>query len=388
MAQSEDPSSSNAAPAPDWADTAAHAQTLVKTRGSNAAPAPDAADAAESVPTPPSDGAAPPISDATLPNMDNGGVLQQGVEGTETGSGTAVPDERETTAKLTLTELTAGWKDLEQQKPVLATTIRFGAKTNLGRVRENNEDKFDFFVPDQNHILAKRGCLYAVADGMGGHAAGQIASEYALNVAIRAYYSDTTSEAEDALRSAVEQANYLINEAANALPERNQMGTTLTCAVLREDDLYIGQVGDSRAYLFREGELRQITEDHSWVAEQVKRGAMTAEEAESSPFRNLITRSLGTMPEVEVDVFHEKVQEEDMILLCSDGLSGMLSDAEIAETLANRSPSFSTLMLVERANEAGGRDNITAVVLQVGAIEPFEKKRGFRWPGSAKATRR
>ncbi|MDQ2732860.1 MAG: hypothetical protein M3Y56_14470 [Armatimonadota bacterium] len=150
----------------------------------------------------------------------------------------------------------------------------------------------------------------------------------------------------------------------------------------------MGQVGDSRAYLFREGELRQITEDHSWVAEQVKRGAMSAEEAESSPFRNLITRSLGTMPDVEVDIFHEKLLEEDIILLCSDGLSGMLSDPEIADTLANRAPSLSTMMLVERANEAGGRDNITAVVLQVGAIEPFEKKRGFRWPGSAKATRR
>ncbi|MCA1595809.1 MAG: Stp1/IreP family PP2C-type Ser/Thr phosphatase, partial [Chloroflexi bacterium] len=291
-------------------------------------------------------------------------------------------------AKLSLQELTAGWKDKEQEKPSLATTIRFGAKTNLGRVRENNEDKFDFFVPEQMPILAARGCLYAVADGMGGHAAGQIASEYALNVVIRAYYSDTTSEIDQALRSAVEQANLLINQAANALPERSQMGTTLTCAVIREDDLFLAQVGDSRAYLFREGELRQVTEDHSWVAEQVKRGAMTTEEAATSPFRNYITRSLGTMPEVEVDVFHEKLLEGDVILLCSDGLSGMITDEEIAETITNRAPSLATLMLVERANEAGGRDNITAVVLQIAAIEPFEKKKGFRWPGAVRGGRR
>ena len=299
-----------------------------------------------------------------------------------------VEEAKETTAKLSLTELTAGWKDMEQQKPDLATTIRFGAKTNLGRVRENNEDKFDFFIPDGNHILAARGCLYAVADGMGGHAAGQIASEYALNVTIRAYYSDTTSELEQALRRAVEQANLLIHEAANALPERNSMGTTLTCAVVREDDLYVAQVGDSRAYVFRDGVLRQMTEDHSWVFEQVKRGAMTPEEAECSPFKNLITRSLGTVPEVEVDIFHESLSEGDIVLLCSDGLSGMLSDEEIAETLAGRSPSLSTLMLVEKANEAGGRDNITAVVLQIAAIEPFEKKRSFRWPGATRVVRR
>ncbi|HET6386161.1 MAG TPA: Stp1/IreP family PP2C-type Ser/Thr phosphatase [Armatimonadota bacterium] len=297
-------------------------------------------------------------------------------------------EERETTAKLSIQELTAGWKDLEEQKPELSVTIRFGAKTNLGRVRENNEDKFDFFVPEQTHILAARGCLYAVADGMGGHAAGQIASEYALNVVIRAFYSDTQSDLEQALRSAIEQANLLIHEAANAMPDRNQMGTTLTCAVIREDDLYIGQVGDSRGYLFREGELRQITEDHSWVAEQVKRGAMTPEEAECSPFRNYITRSLGTVPEVEVDIYHEKLQEDDVILLCSDGLSGMISDAEIADTLANRAPSLSTLMLVEQANSAGGRDNVTAVVLQIQAIEPFEKKKGFRWPGAGKPARK
>jgi len=297
-------------------------------------------------------------------------------------------DERETTAKLSIQELTAGWKDKEQQKPTVNTVIRFGAKTNLGRVRENNEDKFDFFVPDQGHILAERGCLYAVADGMGGHAAGQIASEYALNVTIRAFYSDTESETADALRGAVQQANQLINEAANALPERNQMGTTLTCAVIREDDLFIGHVGDSRAYLYRDEELRQITEDHSWVAEQVKRGAMTPEEAETSPFRNYITRSLGTMPDVDVDLYQEKLQEGDVILLCSDGLCGLISDAEIAETLSKRSPSLATLMLVEKANEAGGRDNITAVVLQIACIEPFEKKKTFPWARNSKPARR
>jgi protein phosphatase len=222
---------------------------------------------------------------------------------------------------------------------------------------------------------------------MGGHAAGQIASEYALNVLIHEYFSDTTSSVEDGLRSAIEKANLRIFEAAAARPERNSMGTTLTSAVIWEDDLFLGHVGDSRAYLYREGELRQVTNDHSWVAEQVRLGAMTPEDAEISPFRNLITRSLGNLLEVEVDIYHEKILDGDLVLLCSDGLSGMLSDDEIAQTLACKAPSLATLMLVERANEAGGRDNITAVVLQIAAIEAFEKKR-FRWPGSGKSPRR
>jgi serine/threonine protein phosphatase PrpC len=139
--------------------------------------------------------------------------------------------------------------------------------------------------------------------------------------------------------------------------------------------MFIAQVGDSRCYLLREGKLEQITEDHSWVAEQVRAGAMTLEEAEQSPFRNVITRSMGGAPEVEPDVTTVKVKVGDRFLLCSDGLSGMIPHAEIGMLLGSGSPSAAVWNLVDRANAYGGKDNITALVLEVAEIVewPFEE---------------
>lgn len=279
-----------------------------------------------------------------------------------------VDDGREITAELVPDELVKQWEALVERAKGIHPMIKMGAKTDLGRVRENNEDKFDFFEPDDPDVLALKGSFYAVADGMGGHAAGQIASEMALKSVIKRYYADPSPDVADSLRRAVYEANRLIYDAAQMIIERSGMGTTITAIVIRGDELYFAQVGDSRGYLIREGKIRQITEDHSWVAEQVKRGVITEEEAAYSPFRNVITRSLGNAPHVECDIFTEKLQPEDKIVLCSDGLSGNLNAQDILDTVNDKSPSQAAVDLIETANERGGNDNITTVVVAINDI--------------------
>lgn len=279
---------------------------------------------------------------------------------------------KEKTARLSREELSEGWAEVGRV-PRLLATIKLGAKTDLGRVRDNNEDKFDFFEPEAPDVLATKGCFYAVADGMGGHSAGQIACELALKTVIQAYYGNPSPDTETSLRHAVAQANGLIYDTAQAIPDRQGMGTTLTAAVVLEDRLTIVQVGDSRAYLVRDGQISQITEDHSWVAEQVRLGTMTLAEAQVSPFRNIITRSIGTAASVEADVVTHEMRVGDTLLLCSDGLSGHLEPQEIQAVIQEHSPSVAALSLVEAANERGGRDNITALILAVRALKPYEQ---------------
>jgi protein phosphatase len=225
----------------------------------------------------------------------------------------AAPPENDVTAELDADEVARGWRAIDdaregrqRRQPRKHALVCWGARSDIGRVRENNEDKFDFFLPDDPHTLAARGRLWAVADGMGGHNAGQIASEAALKAVVRAYYGGDAEEgvargddgaaaaaAEEPgerLRAALEGANALIHQAASRVGDNRGMGTTATVAVVRDDQLTVGHVGDSRAYLLRAGVLRQLTDDHSWVEEQVRRGGMSREQAEASPYRNVITR--------------------------------------------------------------------------------------------------
>ncbi|MGV3720175.1 MAG: Stp1/IreP family PP2C-type Ser/Thr phosphatase [Actinomycetota bacterium] len=283
-------------------------------------------------------------------------------------------EEQDITAPIESEELEAGWAAKASAKPRCYAYITYGAKTDLGRVRENNEDKFDYLEPEDVPVLATKGRVYAVADGMGGHSAGQIASEMSLNMFIRCYFADSNSNVTASLQKAVREANGFVVDVARTIPGRSGMGATLTAAVVRDDDLFIAQVGDSRCYLLRANELTQITEDHSWVAEQVRGGVMTLEEAEASPFRNVITRSMGGAPEVEADVTSLKIEVGDRYLICSDGLSGMVPAAEMAELLCQGSPSVAAWNLIERANQYGGKDNVTAFVLQVADIQD--------WPSS------
>jgi protein phosphatase len=304
--------------------------------------------------------------------------------------------EREVTAPLDMDSLRAGWAAKGAEQPRLYAHVSIGARTDMGRVRENNEDKFDFLEPDEPSVLARKGRFYAVADGMGGHQAGQIASELALKTVFRTYYDGkgvggrvkgvgaepshptpyTLSptplpDVGEALTKALCEANRYLLDVARTIPERSGMGTTLTGAVVREDELYVVHVGDSRCYLLRGGRMEQVTEDHSWVQEQVRRGAMTLEDAEMSPFKNVITRSLGAAPEVEPDLVAIKLEPGDRILLCSDGLNGMIDDTELFAVAQRGSASVAAWNLVDRAVENGGKDNVTVLVLDVGAIEPW-----------------
>jgi protein phosphatase len=274
----------------------------------------------------------------------------------------------EITARLFASELTEPVDEDIKPAPDVVTQVTLGVRTDLGRVRENNEDKFDFIAPEDPETLANNGSLYAVADGMGGHAAGQIAAEMALKALIKSYYSRVSPRAEDRLRRAIQEANSLVYDTARSIPDRSGMGTTLVIALIRENNLILAHVGDSRAYLIREGTITQITQDHSWVAEQVARGALTHEEALRSPFKNVITRSVGVQAEVEPDLSVHPLQESDLILLCSDGLTGQLSDQQIRELASQGSPSEAALKLVNSANESGGHDNITVLILRVDRI--------------------
>jgi protein phosphatase len=301
---------------------------------------------------------------------------------------------REITAKFARDELVRGWREREERMPRCLPVVKFGVKTDLGRIRENNEDKFDFYEPEDPTLLAARGCLYAVADGMGGHAAGQIASEMALKNLILSYYDSPNEDIATSLLEALGAANEVVHNVALMIPERSGMGTTLTAAVVSEDRVYVGQVGDSRAYLLRDGGVRQVTFDHSWVAEQVRMGVLTPEEAETSPYRNVITRSIGTQSTVEADVFVEEARIGDIWVLCSDGLTGHVQDDEIRLIAGSQPPTEAARQLIELANSRGGRDNITVFVFSIREVvwadgagpqqlenhgaEPLDEKRGLR----------
>ncbi|MGQ9525239.1 MAG: Stp1/IreP family PP2C-type Ser/Thr phosphatase [Armatimonadota bacterium] len=283
-------------------------------------------------------------------------------------------EDREITAELIPSELARPAQAKRTPSVIVRTT--FGAKTDLGLVRENNEDKFDFMEPEDPELLATRGCVYAVADGMGGHAAGQIAAEMALKTLFRSYYAPSGRPPDEALVTGFSAANAAVYDAASAIPGRSGMGCTLTALAIVEDRFYVAHVGDSRAYLIRAETITQLTQDHSWVAEQVRRGAMSPEDAEKSPFRNVITRSIGTSPSVETEVMTDTVQSGDLFLLCSDGLSSMVSqDAILRIARPDCSPSFSAAQLIDEANAHGGHDNITVVIVRVDAIS---KRRWWR----------
>ena len=288
--------------------------------------------------------------------------------------------EVEITAKTNSAEILQEWESKIEDAKKVKVECLIGARTDLGRIRENNEDKYEFFQPDDIDILALKGSFYGVADGMGGHSAGQIASELALKNTIASYYADDSPLLIQSIKSAISQANGIIYETARAISERAGMGTTITALVIRGEQAYIAQVGDSRCYLLRDKKIRQITEDHSWVQEQIKRGALTKEEALSSPYKNVITRSLGNTPSVDIDVFELDIEEGDKFLLCSDGLSGLVFEEEMQQILIKSSPSQASWELVNLALDRGGNDNVTVLIVEVKDIikeTKVKKKRGL-----------
>ena len=237
--------------------------------------------------------------------------------------------------------------------------------TDVGRKRPHNEDNMAYVIPKDPQVMARKGALFIVADGMGGHAAGEVASEIAVDTISYSYYQDDSEDVATSLLQAIRRANSLIHQRAAENMLRSGMGTTCVAAVLRGNAAYIANVGDSRAYLIRHGQAKQVSQDHSWVAEQVRAGLLTEEQARSHAQRNVITRCLGTQSEVEVDVFAEQLEEEDSLILCTDGLSGLVGDEELRTIVDQYIPQESVYHLVERANENGGPDNITAIVIHI-----------------------
>jgi serine/threonine protein phosphatase PrpC len=237
--------------------------------------------------------------------------------------------------------------------------------TDVGRKRPHNEDNMAYVIPKDPQVMAKKGALFIVADGMGGHAAGEVASEIAVDTVSKAYYQNDNEDITTSLLYAIKRANTSIHQRAAENMLRSGMGTTCVAAVLRGSTAYIANVGDSRAYLVRKGAVKQISQDHSWVEEQVRAGLLTRDQARSHAQRNVITRSLGTQPDVEIDVFSEPLEEGDSLILCTDGLSGLIGDDELRAIVDQYVPQESVYHLVERANENGGSDNITAIVMRV-----------------------
>ena len=244
--------------------------------------------------------------------------------------------------------------------------IHVGAGTDVGRIRQGNEDNF-FAEADE-----RRG-VFVVADGMGGHAAGEVASEMAVTIVSRhllPLQSVRDAGAADLVNKALQDANRAIFERMLAETDKQGMGTTASVMVLSDHGYLIGQIGDSRVYLYRDGTLTQITKDHSYVQEQVDAGLLTPEQARYHPYSNVITRCVGASDEVEADIYSGEVRVGDVFLLCSDGLTGMVDDRRLAQLLMARSgPGRIVDSLITEANGRGGLDNITAIVVQVLGLE-------------------
>jgi protein phosphatase len=235
--------------------------------------------------------------------------------------------------------------------------VRAAAGTHVGRRRRINEDRF---------AVAPELGLYLVADGMGGHTAGQVASELAAEASLRAIRTlqDASVSPAEKLRFAVASANRAIFEAARERPELAGMGTTLVAMLATEDRVALAHVGDSRAYLVRGGRIRQLTDDHSVVGELLRRREISAEAAREHPHRHVLTRALGVRPGVEPDLAELSPAAGDVFTLCSDGLTTHVRDEEIAKSMDEADPQAAVDGLIELANARGGEDNITLVLLR------------------------
>jgi serine/threonine protein phosphatase PrpC len=270
-----------------------------------------------------------------------------------------------------------------------AVQIVSSGLSDVGRVRTNNEDSFR---------IAEALNLFILSDGMGGEAHGEVASAMAVDVVNK--YCEAEKEDSGAtvlddvpanlssrtrrLKNAVAQANFQIFQSAQNNPEQRGMGATITALWLKDTLMSIAHVGDSRGYLLRNGNLQQLTNDHSLVAEQVRRGLITPQQAEESEMQSVLLRALGAHPEVEIDVDEVEIIPRDVLLLCSDGLTRMVTEPEIAGALqAETVPSAAAERLIALANENGGIDNVTVIVVR---FEDDANKGWFSWMrrGSAK----
>lgn len=238
------------------------------------------------------------------------------------------------------------------------------ARCHQGKKRPYNEDSVTYFEPDSREDIQKSGHIYVVADGVGRSSKGDLASQYAAKKLLYEYYRQPDIPVEERLAAIIRKAGNDINRYAEESNVFRRMATTLVAAVVKGNSLTVANVGDSRAYLIRDGIAQQLTEDHSLVAEMLRNGTLTPEEAERSSLKNRITRSLGGKRDVKVDVFSNFIlQPGDKLLLCSDGLTRYTTEGDLVSLTEEGSPEEITQRLVEYANRHGGEDNISAVLV-------------------------
>ena len=240
--------------------------------------------------------------------------------------------------------------------------LLYAARTDVGMIRSGNEDNFTVDVNE------RRG-LFIVADGMGGHAAGEVASEMAVQIVQRELAPVRSLDGDDAVQTvaaALRKANRAIHDRTLTEVDKQGMGTTASVLLLEGTRYVIGQIGDSRIYLLRDGQFSQVTKDHSYVQEQVDAGFLTPEQARYHPYSNVITRCVGASPDVEPDIYRGEVRVGDLFLVASDGLTGMVDDRRLAQLLGSRAdPERKVQSLISEANGRGGLDNITAIIVHV-----------------------
>jgi len=248
-------------------------------------------------------------------------------------------------------------------------------QTDAGCVRTNNEDSGLYISPSDAGVLAEKGVLAIVADGMGGHASGEVASQLAVSVISRVYY-EAKGDPHTALKEAVTQANKEIFNAAAEKESLRGMGTTCVVLAIKNGQAFCAHVGDSRLYLLRDGEVYQLTEDHSAVMEMVRLGIINREEAQHHPDKNVILRAVGTQAVLEVETWQEpmNVQANDQFLLCSDGLSDLVTTDEIKDVLKVNDLHTASTALIALAKERGGHDNVTVAIIKVSAEENGENR--------------
>lgn len=235
--------------------------------------------------------------------------------------------------------------------------------THIGRRRETNQD----YMFTSETPVGNLPNLFLVADGMGGHAAGDYASRFTVEKIVEYIGQSNQREPVQVMKEAIHEANRLLLKEAEVYPEKKGMGTTIVAAVVEENHLYTANIGDSRLYVINQEGITQVTRDHSLVEEMVRMGEMDKAEARDHRDKNIITRAVGVLPEVSVDFFETALKPEDMILMCSDGLTNMIEDEAIRQiVLGQRDIVEKAEMLVETANINGGKDNITVVL-----VEPF-----------------
>lgn len=265
-------------------------------------------------------------------------------------------------------------QDSVQQAEVIDSGhIKVVVRTDLGNIRLNNEDLGLFYRIADDQVIREKGYLLLVADGMGGHQAGEVASRMASEIISQEYFNkEKNGGIEKSLRRAFLAANQQIYHSASTHKEQHGMGTTCTALVVTEQLIHFGHVGDSRAYLWKKSGIHRITEDHTYVMELVRSGEITREQAETHPKRNILTNAMGTKPEVKVDTgkFPLPFETGDRLLLCSDGLYDYLNDAEIAQWLSGFEIAEAAERMIQEAKNRGGHDNITIVLAEKTAGEP------------------